>query len=116
MLFRVFAISRALDCHSEFVLRGIDFNCFSVELAAGQFLALLSHSQLVILLVNLEAHLHVFNAVKIRLASFLNAAFTIVSIFMFSLICVAPAPRVAVTSIAHDCVHSRIMLLPLMSS
>ena len=65
MLFSVITVCRALDRHSELICRRINFNWLSIELAAWEFLTLLSHSQLIVLLVNLEAHLHVINAVKI---------------------------------------------------
>ena len=65
MLIGVITICRALDRHSKLIRRRINFYWLSIELAAGEFLPLLSHRQLIVLLVNLEAHLHVINAVKI---------------------------------------------------
>ena len=82
MLISVVTVSRALDCHSELVCWGIDFDWFSFELATRELFALLSHGQLVVLLVNLKAHLHVLNAVKVRLVSLLDAAFFFVVNFV----------------------------------
>lgn len=44
----------------EFVLSRGNINRFSIKLAAGQFLSLLRHIELIVRLIHLEAHLHVF--------------------------------------------------------